>query len=66
VNLITEAVVTLKPKEHHYERSQIIFNVEIPHMELHVDSEQISDVLDFVKFQHYTTVYGTLIHNNRS
>jgi hypothetical protein len=34
------------------------FNIQIPQINLHIDSEQISDVLDFIKFQNYTTVYG--------
>ncbi len=39
------------------------FNFQIPQINLHADSEQISDVLDFLKFQNYTTVYGREIIN---
>lgn len=58
VNLFTESLVTLKPKEHQYERSTISVDIDIPQMDLHVDAEQISDVLDFFKHQNYTTIYG--------
>ncbi|CAF4689471.1 unnamed protein product [Rotaria sp. Silwood1] len=57
LNLITEIWITLKPKQHHYERSTLIFNIQIPKMNFHVDAEQISDILDFVKFQNYTKSY---------
>ena len=63
VNLITDSVITLKPKEHHYERSTLIFNIHLSRINLHVDTEQISDILDFIKFQNYTTIYGKLIIN---
>ncbi|CAF3524936.1 unnamed protein product [Rotaria sp. Silwood1] len=61
LNLITEIWITLKPKQHHYERSTLIFNIQIPKMNFHVDAEQISDILDFVKFQNYTKSYGIVI-----
>jgi len=66
INLVTESVITLKPKEHQYERSRLIFDIEIKQMDFHIDSKQISDVLDFVKFQKYTTIYGIIIFNDLS
>ena len=59
VNLFTEVLITLKPKEHHYERSTLIFDIQIPQIDFHLDTKQISDLLDFVKFQNYTTIHGT-------
>jgi hypothetical protein len=61
INLVTESVITLKPKEHHYERSRLLFDIRIPTINLYIDSEQISDILDFIKFQNYTTIYGIKI-----
>ncbi len=66
VNLVTEIVAILKPKEHNYERSALSFSIQIDQMDFHIDSKQISDILDFIKFQHYTTIYGTVIINNLS
>ncbi len=61
VNLATEAVIILKPKEHHYERSTLIFDIQVEQVDFHLDTKQISDMLDFVKFQSYTTIYGMSI-----
>ncbi len=61
INLVTESLITLKPKEHHYERSRLLFDIRIPTINFYIDSEQISDILDFIKFQNYTTIYGIKI-----
>ncbi|CAF3112482.1 unnamed protein product [Rotaria socialis] len=56
-NIMTESLVTLKPKQHHYERSKLTFSIQIPKLNFYINSEQISDILDFIKFQNYTTIY---------
>ncbi|CAF0873895.1 unnamed protein product [Rotaria sordida] len=56
-NLLSESLIILKPKQHHYERSTLIFNINIPKMNFHLDSEQISDILDFIKVQDYMKTY---------
>ncbi|CAF4025351.1 unnamed protein product [Rotaria magnacalcarata] len=56
-NIMTESLVTLKPKQHHYERSKLTFSIQIPKLNFYINSEQISDILDFIKFQNYTIIY---------
>jgi hypothetical protein len=64
VNLVTETVVILIPKEHYYQRSRLVFNMQIEQLDFYVDSKQVSDILDFIKFQSYTITYGILIVND--
>jgi hypothetical protein len=51
-------MIILKPKEHNYERSTFIFDIQVEQIDFHLDTKQISDMLDFIKFQSYTTIYG--------
>lgn len=60
VNLRTEFFITLKPKEHQYERSTLLLDIQVSQVDFHADMKQLSDVLDFIKFQKYTTIHGIL------
>lgn len=58
VNLANESIITLRPKENYYERSTLIFDIQIDYLAMYFDTKQFSDALDFIKNQHYTTVFG--------
>lgn len=64
VNLQTEILITLKPKEHHYERSTLLFDIQIPQLNFHFNTKQISDILDFIKFQNLTKIHGMTSSSN--
>lgn len=64
INLISESVIILKPKEHYYERSRIIFDCQIEEINIHIDSKQISDMLNFIKYQNYTIIRGNSFYSN--
>ena len=63
-NPVTECIITLRPKENYYERSRVYCDIQVDKVSLHVNSEQISDVFDFIKVQNYTTFYGTDMIND--
>lgn len=58
-------MITLRPKEHHYERSTLLFDIQLEEVHLHIDPQQISDILDFLKLQNYTTIYGSSLFLTR-
>lgn len=39
----------------------MIVDIQIEQIDFNVDPKQISDVLDFIKFQSYTIVYGNIL-----
>ncbi len=39
-----------------------MFDLNVTQLDFHLDSKQISDMLDFIKFQNYTTMHGTIYH----
>ncbi|CAF0711791.1 unnamed protein product [Adineta steineri] len=57
VTLDMECTVTLRPKESYYERSRVYCDIQVEQVSIHVNPEQISDVLAFIKVQKYTTFY---------
>ena len=59
-NIRSESLITLRPKEHHYERSTLLFDIQLDEVQLHIDPQQVSDILDFLKLQNYTTIFGLL------
>lgn len=61
MDIITECVVVLKPKESYYERTRMYCDIQVEKINIFIDSEQISDVLAFVKVQNYTTFFGKII-----
>ncbi len=52
----------ITPGEHHFDRSIFNINVLLEELTLNIDSKQFSDLLDFAKFQNYTTLYGKINH----
>ena len=58
MNLVTECVVVLKPKESYYERSRMYCDIHVEQVAIFINSEQISDILAFIKVQKYTTFFG--------
>jgi hypothetical protein len=52
--------IMITPGEHNFERATFDINGLIKQMTLNIDSKQFSDLLDFAKFQNYSTLYGTL------
>lgn len=59
VNLNAEITVLITPGEHNFDRSTFDINVLVKQLALNIDSKQFSDLLDFAKFQNYSTLYGT-------
>ena len=51
----------ITPGEHSFDRSTFNINALIKQLTLNIDSKQFSDLLDFAKFQNYSTLYGTTI-----
>ncbi len=64
VSPVTECLIILRPKESYFERSRVYFDIQVEKISLHITSEQMSDVFDFIKAQSYTTFYGTEIVND--
>jgi hypothetical protein len=62
VNLDLNLIVKITPGEHNFDRSTFNIDALIEQLTLNIDSKQFSDLLDFAKFQNYSTLYGTLIH----
>ena len=61
MDIITECVVVLKPKESYYERTRMYCDIQVEKINIFVNSEQISDILAFIKVQNYTTFFGKII-----
>ncbi len=61
VNLDVNLMVKITPGEHNFDRSAFDIDILIKQLTLNIDSKQFSDVLDFAKFQNYSTLYGSLI-----
>ncbi|CAF1109897.1 unnamed protein product [Adineta ricciae] len=57
MDIITECVVVLKPKESYYERTRMYCDIQVEKINIFVNSEQISDILAFIKVQNYTTFF---------
>ncbi len=51
-------VIIITPAEHNFDRSTFNIKSQIEQISLDIDSKQFSDLLDFGKFQNYSTLYG--------
>lgn len=63
MNLSIDLTMTFQPGEYNFERPAYDFDIRIDSLHLTIDPKQFSDLLDFIKFQNYSKVYGTIIHN---
>jgi len=51
-------IIIITPAEHNFDRSTFNIKAQLEQMTLDIDSKQFSDLLDFGKFQNYSTLYG--------
>ena len=58
MNLTFELDMMMKFAEHNFEKASFKVNYKIEQMSFEIDPKQLSDVLDFVKFQNYSVFYG--------
>ncbi len=58
VNLIIDLTITLQPGEFNFERPSYDVDILIKELNLNIDPKQFSDLLDFIKFQNYSKLYG--------
>ncbi|UJR12321.1 hypothetical protein I4U23_016498 [Adineta vaga] len=49
--------VRINPNEHSYQRSSYDAEILSQQLTMYIDSQQFSDLLDFIKFQNYSTLY---------
>lgn len=49
--------------EEKFHRKSFDFQMDLDQMSLFINSQQFSDLLDFIKFQNYSTLYGSFIHS---
>ncbi len=66
VNLIIDLTITLQPGEFNFERPSYDVDILIKELNLNIDPKQFSDLLDFIKFQNYSKLYGMRININYS
>jgi hypothetical protein len=59
VNLTIDLTITLQPGEYNFERPAYDIDIQIRELNLNIDPKQFSDLLDFIKFQNYSKLYGT-------
>jgi hypothetical protein len=50
--------ITFEPGEYNFERPVYDIDIQIEELNLNIDPKQFSDLLDFIKFQNYTKLYG--------
>jgi hypothetical protein len=48
----------LQPGEYNFERPAYDIDIKIEELNLNIDPKQFSDLLDFIKFQNYSKLYG--------
>lgn len=58
INLKISFTMTLQPSEFNFERPAYDVDILIEEMDLNIDPRQLSDLLDFIKFQNYSILYG--------
>lgn len=58
VNLNLDLTITLQPGEYNFERPAYDIDIHIEELHLNIDPKQFSDLLDFIKFQNYSILYG--------
>ncbi len=61
VNLKYELEMAMKFADRNFERPTFKVNCKIERMSFKIDPKQLSDLLDFVKFQNYSVFYGRII-----
>ena len=50
--------MTLQLSEFNFERPAYDVDISIEELSLNIDPQQFSDLLDFIKFQNYSILYG--------
>lgn len=60
-NIHLHLQLILKFAERNFERPILKAIYHIEHINFQIDPKQLSDLLDFVKFQNYSVFYGTLL-----
>ena len=58
MDLALDLTITLQPGEFNFERPAYDINIRIEELHLNIDPKQFSDLLDFIKFQNYSILYG--------
>ncbi len=48
----------MQPGEFNFERPAYDIDIQIRELNLNIDPKQFSDLLDFIKFQNYSKLYG--------
>jgi hypothetical protein len=56
-------LIRFQPGEYNFERPAYDIDIQIEQLNLNIDPKQFSDLLDFIKFQNYTKLYGRIILN---
>lgn len=58
INLKIDLTITLQASEYNFERPAYDVDIQIKELNLNIDPKQFSDLLDFIKFQNYSILYG--------
>ncbi len=58
MNLTIDLMIALQPGEYNFERPAYDIDIQIKELNLNIDPKQFSDLLDFIKFQNYSKLYG--------
>lgn len=66
VNLKLDLTIQLQLGEFNFERTAYDLDIKIEQLSLNIDAKQFSDLLDFIKFQNYSKLYGKAIVINKS
>ncbi|CAF3786248.1 unnamed protein product [Rotaria socialis] len=56
-NMDVNMIIIITDGEHNFDRSTFNIDIKIGQLALNIDSKQFSDLLDFAKFQNYSTLY---------
>ncbi|CAM4960819.1 unnamed protein product, partial [Rotaria socialis] len=56
-NMDVNMIIIITDGEHNFDRSTFNIDIKIRQLALNIDSTQFSDLLDFAKFQNYSTLY---------
>ena len=60
VNLILDLKIALQLGRYNFERPSYDVDIQIERLNLNIDPKQFSDLLDFIKFQNYSKIYGKM------
>ena len=61
MKLLIDYTMILQPGEFNFQRPAYDVDIQIEQMNLNIDPKQFSDLLDFIKFQNYSILYGRMI-----